>query len=61
MIVLGKYSLVKSVAVGVGRQIALFFLMFEVWFKVPLYKGTLDPLRSSATEHADPPHCTREP
>jgi hypothetical protein len=24
---------------------AVFFLMFEVWFKVPLYKGTLDPLR----------------
>jgi len=22
----------------------LFFLMFEVWFKVPLFKGTLDPL-----------------
>jgi len=21
-----------------------FFLMFEVWFKVPLAKGTLDPL-----------------
>jgi hypothetical protein len=20
------------------------FLMFEVWFKVPLFKGTLDPL-----------------
>ena len=24
---------------------AVFFLMFEVWFKVPLYKGTLEPLR----------------
>jgi len=23
---------------------AAFFAMFEVWFKVPLYKGTLDPL-----------------
>jgi hypothetical protein len=23
----------------------LFFLMFEVWFKVPLFKGWLDPLR----------------
>ena len=22
----------------------LFFLMFEVWFKVPLFKGTFDPL-----------------
>ena len=21
-----------------------FFLMFEVWFKVPLFKGDLDPL-----------------
>jgi len=44
MIVLGKYSPVKSIAVGVG-VIALFFMMFEVWFKVPLYKGMLDPLR----------------
>ena len=25
--------------------IAVFFLMFEVWFKVPLYKGMLEPLR----------------
>jgi hypothetical protein len=23
---------------------ALFFVMFEVWFKVPLYKGALNPL-----------------
>ena len=23
---------------------ALFFVMFEVWFKVPLYKGALEPL-----------------
>jgi TctA family transporter len=31
--------------------VAVFFLMFEVWFKVPLYKGSLDPLRlSSATD-----------
>jgi hypothetical protein len=44
MIVLGKYSPVKSVLVAVIVN-TLFFLMFEVWFKVPLYKGTLDPLR----------------
>ena len=43
MIVLGKYSAVKSVAVAVIVN-ALFFMMFEVWFKVPLYKGTLEPL-----------------
>lgn len=43
MIVLGKYSPVKSVLVGVIVN-AIFFLMFEVWFKVPLYKGSLDPL-----------------
>jgi len=43
MIVLGKYSPIKSVTVGV-LALALFFLMFEVWFKVPLFKGTLDPL-----------------
>jgi hypothetical protein len=44
MIVLGKYSRIKSVIVGVVAMV-LFFLMFEVWFKVPLFKGTLDPLR----------------
>ena len=44
MIVLGKYSRVKSVIVGVLTMV-LFFLMFEVWFKVPLFKGMLDPLR----------------
>jgi hypothetical protein len=43
MIVLGKYSWIKSVVVALVVNI-LFFLMFEVWFKVPLYKGTLDPL-----------------
>jgi hypothetical protein len=44
MIVLGKYSPLKSLLVAVGVN-TLFFLMFEVWFKVPLYKGSLDPLR----------------
>jgi Tripartite tricarboxylate transporter TctB family len=42
MVVMGKYSVLKSVCVGVGVS-AYFFLMFEVWFKVPLYKGTLNP------------------
>jgi len=44
MIILGKYSRLKSVLVGVGVSV-YFFLMFEVWFKVPLYKGMLDPTR----------------
>jgi hypothetical protein len=44
MIVLGKYAIGKSIAIGVAVNV-LFFLMFEVWFKVPLFKGTLDPLR----------------
>jgi len=44
MIILGKYSRMKSVIVGVVTAV-LFFLVFEVWFKVPLFKGTLDPLR----------------
>jgi hypothetical protein len=42
MIILGKYSPLKSVLVGVGVSV-YFFMMFEVWFKVPLYKGTLNP------------------
>ena len=40
---LGKYPWPKSVAVGVIVSVSL-FLMFEVWFKVPLYKGAYDPL-----------------
>jgi len=44
MIVLGKYSPVKSVLIAVIVN-AVFFVMFEVWFKVPLYKGTFEPLR----------------
>lgn len=43
MIVLGKYSPVKSVITGLAVNV-LFFLMFEVWFKVPLFKGSFDPL-----------------
>jgi hypothetical protein len=44
MIVLGKYSPLKSIIAGLAVN-ALFFMMFEVWFKVPLFKGSLDPLR----------------
>jgi len=44
MIVLGKYPPLKSVVVAVVVN-AVFFMMFEVWFKVPLYKGMLEPLR----------------
>jgi hypothetical protein len=44
MVWLGKYSWLKSILVGVLVNVS-FFLMFEVWFKVPLWKGDLDPLR----------------
>lgn len=44
MIVLGKYPVMKSIVLSVIVN-AVFFAMFEVWFKVPLYKGTLEPLR----------------
>ena len=43
MIFLGKYPPVKSIVLSVIIA-AVFFVMFEVWFKVPLYKGTLEPL-----------------
>ncbi len=43
MVWLGKYSWFKSAAVALAVTVSL-FLMFEVWFKVPLFKGTLDPL-----------------
>jgi len=38
---LGKYGWAKSAAVSVGTMV-VFFLMFEVWFKVPLPKGPLE-------------------
>ena len=44
MVLLGKYPVLKSVLVA-AAVITLFFMMFEVWFKVPLFKGSLDPLR----------------
>ena len=43
MVVLGKYAAWKAALIGFLVS-AVFFLMFEVWFKVPLYKGTLRPL-----------------
>ena len=43
MVWLGKYSWTRSIAVGALVN-AGFFLMFEVWFKVPLFKGAFDPL-----------------
>jgi hypothetical protein len=43
MVWLGKYSPLKSVLLGIAVS-AFFFVMFEVWFKVPLYKGALDLL-----------------
>ena len=43
MIILGKFSPIKSGITGLVVTV-VFFLMFEVWFKVPLFKGKLDPL-----------------
>ena len=43
MIVLGKYSIPKGVLLGVAVS-AFFFVLFEVWFKVPLFKGKFAPL-----------------
>ena len=43
MIVLGKYAPVRSIVTGIAVS-AVFFGMFEAWFKVPLYKRMLNPL-----------------
>jgi hypothetical protein len=40
---LGRYSIALSALLGIAVM-TFFFLMFEVWFKVPLYKGWLNPL-----------------
>lgn len=44
MVWVGHYRWGRSLAVGFAVT-ALAFLLFEVWFKVPLFKGSLDPLR----------------
>ncbi|MBA4176517.1 MAG: tripartite tricarboxylate transporter TctB family protein [Leptothrix sp. (in: Bacteria)] len=43
MVLLGEYSPVRSVLLGVAVN-AFFFVLFEVWFKVPLFKGSFEPL-----------------
>jgi len=40
---LGKYSWPRIAGVSIGVMVA-FFLMFEVWFKVPLPKGPIEAL-----------------
>ena len=40
---LGKYPWWKVVAVSLGNSV-VFFLIFEIWFKVPLPKGPLENL-----------------
>ena len=51
MIWLGKYSWWKGIVVGFIINV-IFFLMFEVWFKVPLFKGVLNPLGFLDTDNA---------
>jgi Tripartite tricarboxylate transporter TctB family len=43
MVILGKFSLFKSAFISLA-VVVLFFFMFEVWFKVPLFKGKFDLL-----------------
>lgn len=43
MIFLGHFGRLRSVVTALVMA-TLFFLMFEVWFKVPLFKGELNPL-----------------
>jgi hypothetical protein len=38
---LGKYPWLKIAAVSVGTMF-VFFVMFEIWFKVPLPKGPVE-------------------
>jgi hypothetical protein len=40
---LGKYPWWKVAAVSIGNSVA-FFLIFEIWFRVPLPKGPLEAL-----------------
>jgi hypothetical protein len=38
---LGKYSWLTLAAVSVGNSV-FFFVVFEVWFKIPLPKGPIE-------------------
>ena len=40
---LGKYPWWKTAAVSIGNSV-VFFVIFEVWFKIPLPKGPLENL-----------------
>lgn len=40
---LGQYSWIKILPVGIGVSL-YFFIMFEIWFKVPLPKGPVEAL-----------------
>jgi hypothetical protein len=41
MIWLGKYSIVRAATVSIVTMV-VFFMVFEVWFKVPLPKGPIE-------------------
>jgi len=43
MVILGKFSIFKSAFISLA-VVVMFFFMFEVWFKVPLFKGKFDLL-----------------
>ena len=43
MVVQGHYRLPRALAVSVGSAV-IFYLIFEVWFRVPLLKGPLEAL-----------------
>lgn len=43
MILLGKFAPWKAILAALSVN-TLFFMMFEVWFKVPLYKGAINLL-----------------
>jgi hypothetical protein len=43
MVVQGRYRLPRALLVSVGSA-AVFYVIFEVWFRVPLLKGPLEAL-----------------
>ena len=43
MRIAGKYSWLRSTVVGLGVSVSA-FVMFEIWFKIPLTKGPIENL-----------------
>ena len=55
---LGKYAWWKLAAVSIGNSV-FFFVIFEIWFKIPLPKGPLEELAGAGLRWKKSSRCCR--